>query len=109
MCVYFGTNGYFHFLHFSHTSKRKNVYVCAAQIDNKMYKFKTETKVRVFFISFFLRVGVELVTLSGFCFVFNFLQLIIFMYVLFSFFAVCRRAYASFYSLFQSTHILLNY
>lgn len=62
-----------------------------------------------FSLSLFLRVGVELVTLSGFCFVFNFLQLIIFMYVLFSFFAVCRRAYASFYSLFQSTHILLNY
>lgn len=30
-----------------------------------------------FSLSLFLRVGVELVTLSGFCFVFNFLQLII--------------------------------
>lgn len=52
VCVYFGTNGYFHFLHFSHTSKRKCVYVCAAQIDNKMYKFKTEKNVRVFFFFF---------------------------------------------------------
>lgn len=25
VCVYFGTNNYFHFLHFSHTSKRKCV------------------------------------------------------------------------------------
>lgn len=42
VCVYFGTNGYFRFLHFSHTSKRKCVQL-------KLTTNKSETNVRVFF------------------------------------------------------------
>lgn len=70
-----------------------------------MYKFKTETK----FFSFFYISGVggsNWCRFPSLLFFVKFFQLIISCMYLFAF-SLCA-AYASFYSLFHSTHILLN-
>lgn len=54
------------------------VYVCVQlKLTTKCTNLKLKQMYEFSFSFFFLRVGVELVTLSGFCLVFNFLQLII--------------------------------